>query len=68
MSSELDLKWLNEDAKKGAVLRFTEFCKEDIKQQSSLEGFDINRYQEAIKLVIGKLDDSVSVEDLFNAD
>ena len=68
MSSKLDLKWLNTDATKGAVKRFSEFCKEDIKEQSKLDGFDIDKYEEAIKLVIEKLDDSVSVEGLFNAD
>lgn len=68
MSAELDLKWLKTDRVRGAAKRFTEFCKEDVKGQSEAAYFDIDKYQDAIKIVLEKLDDSISVEELFNAD
>jgi len=68
MSAELELRWLKTDSVRGAVRRFAEFCKEDIKEQSKEEDFDLNKYQDSVKLIIKKLDDSVSVEGLFNAD
>ena len=68
MSAELELRWLKTDSVRGAVRRFAEFCKEDIKEQSGKEDFDLDKYQDAIKLIIKKLDKSVSVEELFDAD
>jgi len=68
MSAELELRWLKTDSVRGAVRRFAEFCKEDIKEQSDKEDFDLGKYQDAIKLIIKKLDKSISVEELFHAD
>jgi len=68
MSAELELRWLKTNKLRGASMRFAEFCKEDIQKQSKQEGFDLNIYQDAIKQVLEKLDDSVSIEDMFNAD
>lgn len=68
MSAELELRWLKTDKQKGAAKRFAEFCKEDVKLQSKTEGFDIDKYQDAIKIVLEKLSESNSVEELFNAD
>ena len=68
MSAELELRWLKTDKQKGAAKRFAEFCKEDVKGQSEIEGFEIEKYEDAIKIVLEKLTDSNSVEELFNAD
>ena len=68
MSAELELRWLKTDKVRGAAKRFAEFCKEDVKGQAEAEDFDIDKYQDAIKIVLEKLDDSNSVEELFNAD
>ena len=68
MSAELELRWLKTDTQKGAAKRFAEFCKEDIKLQSDMDGFDIDKYQDAVKIVLEKLSESNSVEELFNAD
>jgi len=68
MSAELELRWLKTDKQKGAAKRFAEFCKEDVKGQSEIEDFDIDKYQDAIKIVLEKLSESNSVEELFNAD
>ena len=67
MSAELELRWLKTDRVRGAAKRFAEFCKEDVKIQSENADFDIDKYEDAIKLVLEKLDDSISVEELFNA-
>ncbi len=68
MAAELELRWLKTNSPQGAVKRFAEFCKEDITEQSKQENFDLEKYEEAIKLVIDKLDRSVSVGEIFNAD
>ncbi|MEH6456466.1 MAG: hypothetical protein V7749_09100 [Cocleimonas sp.] len=68
MSAELELRWLKTDKVRGASKRFAEFCKEDVRMQAELDNFDIEKYQDAIKIVLGKLSDSSSVEELFNAD
>jgi len=68
MSAELELRWLKTESVRGAARRFAKFCKEDVKTQSALDDFDIDKYQDAVKLVLEKLDDSISVEELFNAD
>lgn len=68
MSAELELRWLKTDSVRGAVRRFAEFCKEDIKEQSKNDDFDLEKYQDAVKLIIKKLDKSISVEELFHAD
>ena len=68
MSTELELRWLKPDKLHGATKRFAEFCKEDILAQSTLDGFDSGVYQDSIKLVLEKLDDSVSIKEMFDAD
>ncbi len=68
MSAELELRWLKTDSVRGAARRFAEFCKEDVRGQAEAEDFDIDKYQDAIKIVLEKLGDSSSVEELFNAD
>ena len=68
MSAELELRWLKTDQQKGAAKRFAEFCKEDVKVQSERADFDMEKYEDAIKVVLEKLSDSSSVEELFNAD
>ena len=68
MSAELELRWLKADSVRGTVKRFAEFCKEDIKNQSKEEDFDLEKYQDAIKLIMKKLDNSISVEEMFHAD
>ena len=68
MSAELELRWLKTDKVRGAARRFAEFCKEDVRIQAEAEDFDIDKYQDAIKIVLEKLSDSTSVEELFNAD
>ena len=66
MSAELELRWLKAGKTKGAARRFAEFCKDDIKQQSKLDNFDLDKYQSAVKLVMRKLDNSDSVKELFS--
>ena len=68
MSAELELRWLKAEKTKGAAKRFAEFCKHDIKQQSKLDDFDLEKYQSAVKLVMRKLDNSNSVKELFNSE
>lgn len=68
MSAELELRWLKTDKVRGASKRFAEFCKEDIRIQAESNNFDIEKYQDAINIVLEKLSDSSSVEELFNAD
>lgn len=65
MSAELELRWLKIKNTKGAAKLFAEFCKEDVRKQSKLGGFDISKYQDAVKLVMRKLDNSHSVKGLF---
>ena len=66
MSAELELRWLKTNSARGAVRRFAEFCKNDIREQSLQDDFDVEKYQDAIKLIIKKLDKTESVEGLFN--
>ncbi len=66
MSADLELRWLKTGTVKGAVKRFSEFCKEDIRQQSKEEGFDIKKYQDAVKLVVQKLDKSLVLDEAFS--
>ena len=68
MSAELEMRWLKTESVRGAARRFANFCKEDVREQAKLDGFDIDKYQDAVKLVLEKLDDSITVEELFNAD
>ena len=66
MSAELELRWLKTKNTRGALKRFAEFCKEDVKKQATLEdNFDIKKYQDAVKLVMRKLDNKYSVHELF---
>ncbi len=68
MAAELELRWLKTESVEGAVKRFAEFCKEDIREQSQQDDFDLDKYQEAVKLVLQKLDKTESVQEIFNAD
>jgi hypothetical protein len=68
MSAELELRWLKTENVEGAVQRFAKFCKDDIKEQSKKADFDLANYQEAVKLVLQKLDKTNSVKEIFNAD
>lgn len=55
MPIETKLRWLKTDDLSQIAKRFAEFCKEDIKQYENVENFDIDIYQDAVKLVINKL-------------
>ena len=68
MSAELELRWLKTESVEGALRRFAEFCKNDIREQSQQADFDLEKYQEAVKLVLQKLDKKESVQEIFNAD
>ena len=68
MSVELELRWLKPEKLHGATKRFAEFCKEDILEQSKLDGFDSDTHQNSIRLVLEKLDDSTSIKEMFDAD
>ena len=66
MSANLELRWLKIDELTGAAKRFAEFSKEDIKEQGNEENFDIKKYEAGVKLVLGKLDNSLMLKKLFN--
>ncbi len=66
MASGLELRWLKANDFKGAAKRFAVFCKEDIKLQADSEQFSPDVYQDAIKLVLSKLDRSLSLVELTN--
>jgi len=68
MAADLELRWLKTESTEGAVKRFAEFCKEDIREQSQKKGFDLDKYQEGVKLILQKLDRTQSVGEIFNAD
>lgn len=68
MSAELELRWLKTESVKGAVKRFAEFCKEDVREQANLEDFDLDKYQDAVKMVMHKLDNSLSLDEIFSAE
>ncbi len=68
MAAELELRWLKTESVEGALRRFAEFCKDDIREQSQQADFDVDKYQEAVKLVLQKLDKKDSVKEIFNAD
>jgi len=68
MSAELELRWLKTERLSGTVKRFAEFCKDDVKKQSQQDDFDFSVYQDAIKQVVEKLDDSIAIGEVFNAD
>lgn len=56
MPIENKLRWLKTDDLSQIAKRFAEFCKEYIKQYEGVEDFDVDVYQDAVKLVINKLD------------
>ena len=66
MSANLELRWLKIDELTGAARRFAEFSKEDIKEQGKEENFDVKKYEAGVKLVLGKLDNSLLLKKLFN--
>ncbi len=68
MSADTEYQWLETESKEGAVKRFSEFCKKDIAEQSKEDDFDLGKYQEAVQLLLKKLDRTQSVGEIFNAD
>lgn len=64
MASELELRWLNTQELKGAAKRFSVFCKEDIKSHADSDDFDLSIYQDAVKLILSKLDHSLTLSEL----
>ncbi len=66
MSAELELRWLKIEKTKGTVRRFVEFCKNDVKEQAKEDAFDLEKYQDAVKLIMTKLDKSPLVEKMFS--
>ena len=64
MASELELRWLKVNELKGAAKHFALFCKDDIEKQADQKEFDLTVYQDAIKLVLSKLDRSLTLEKL----
>jgi hypothetical protein len=64
MASELELRWLKVNELKGAAKHFALFCKDDIEKQADQKEFDLTVYQDAIKLVLSKLDRSLTLENL----
>lgn len=68
MSAELELRWLKTEDVKGAVKRFAEFCKADVREQAKQDDFDLDKYQDAVKLVMQKLDTSLSINEIFSAE
>lgn len=55
MPIDAKLRWLKTDDLPQVAKRFAEFCKEDIKQYEDDDTFDADIYQDAIKLVLEKL-------------
>lgn len=68
MSAKLELRWLNIKKTKGAARRFAEFCKEDIQDQSKQDNFNLEKYQDAVRLIIRKLDNTQSLKEIFNSE
>ena len=51
------LRWLKEEGLTTKVAkRFAEFCEEDVEQRSNADTFDAEVYEEAVKLVIDRLE------------
>ena len=57
MPIDTQLRWLKTDDLSQVAKRFAEFCKEDLKQYENDDAFDVDIYQDAIKLVLEKLND-----------
>jgi len=36
MSAELELRWLKTDNERGTAKRFSQFCKQDVREQSKI--------------------------------
>ena len=58
MPLDTQLRWLKTDNLSQVSTRFVEFCKNDIKQYEGDDTFDGDIYQDAIRLVIKKLEES----------
>ncbi|MCK5726923.1 MAG: hypothetical protein KAH22_08885 [Thiotrichaceae bacterium] len=57
MSNSKHLRWLNKEKLATKVAqRFVSFCEDDIDKRSTLDGFNITLYTDAMKLVISKLE------------
>ena len=68
MAAELELRWLKIDGMEGSLKRFAEFCKMDIREQSKQADFDVDLYQDAVKMILKKLDNKEAIKEIFNAD
>lgn len=56
MSSEVDTGWLDELESHGAAKNFVEFCKTELaRRNDTIENFDAETHEEAIKMVLRKL-------------
>ena len=56
MSANKDLRWFRASDFTGSAKRFAEFCKTDIRHQAKTDsGFDVEIYNEAVKLITNKL-------------
>lgn len=57
MSNSKHLRWLNkENLSTKIAQRFVSFCEDDLDKRSQLDGFNVELYTDAMKLVIGKLE------------
>jgi len=56
MPINTQLRWLKTDNLSQVSKRFVEFCKRDIEQYADDDNFDPDIYQDAIKLIIKKLE------------
>ena len=64
MSAIKDVGWLSGPELTGPAKRFAEFCKADLKHQAKTNpGFDFDIYNEATKLITGKLQASIPEND-----
>jgi len=66
MSAKLELRWLNIKKTKGAAKRFAEFCKKDVQYQAQQNDFNLEKYQDAVRLIIRKLDNTELLKEVFN--
>lgn len=57
MANSKYLRWLNEDQLTTKIARrFAAFCDEDVEQQARMENFDAGIYEDAVRLVLERLE------------
>ncbi len=57
MANSKYLRWLKEDELTTKVARrFVAFCDEDVEQQASMDNFDASIYEDAMKLILDRLE------------